>query len=265
MNFVGNAVLVTGGATGIGKATAIAFADAGARVLTASRDAARGAAFADEMRAAGRAIEFARCDLLDAGAPEALIAEAVRRLGGLDVLFNNAGIHHRFGTLATTNAHWAETMALNVGAVFMCSREAAAVMKDQGGGVIVSMASDLGIFAEPEKVSYCTSKAAVVQMTKAMALDLAPHNIRVTAIAPGDTFTPMIEHKIRTLGLSPQDGLKWLSAPVAMNRLARVEEIARAVLFLASDDASYVTGTTLSVDGGTSASGPGGQRPAAKE
>ena len=264
MNFEGKAVLVTGGATGIGKATAIAFADAGARVLTASRDAARGAAFADEMQTAGRAIEFARCDLLDDGAPEALIAEALRRLGRLDVLFNNAGIHHRYGTLATTNAHWAETMTLNVGAVFMCSREAAAVMKDQGGGVIVNMASDLGIFAEPEKVSYCTSKAAVVQMTKAMALDLAPHNIRVTAIAPGDTFTPMIEHKIGTLGLSLEDGLAWLSAPVAMKRLADTAEIARAVLFLASDDASYVTGTTLSVDGGTSASGPGGQRPRTK-
>ena len=264
MKFEGKAVLVTGGATGIGKATAIAFADAGARVLTASRDAARGAAFADEMQTAGRAIEFARCDLLDDGAPEALIAEALRRLGRLDVLFNNAGIHHRYGTLATTNAHWAETMTLNVGAVFMCSREAAAVMKDQGGGVIVNMASDLGIFAEPEKVSYCTSKAAVVQMTKAMALDLAPHNIRVTAIAPGDTFTPMIEHKIGTLGLSLEDGLAWLSSPVAMKRLADTAEIARAVLFLASDDASYVTGTTLSVDGGTSASGPGGQRPRTK-
>ena len=101
----------------------------------------------------------------------------------------------------------------------------------------------------------------MVQMTKAMALDLAPHNIRVTAIAPGDTFTSMIEHKIRTLGLSLEDGRAWLSAPVAMKRLAEGGEIARAVLFLASDDASYVTGTTLSVDGGTSASGPGGQRP----
>jgi len=261
VKFQDKAVLVTGGATGIGKATAMAFADAGARVLTASRDAARGGAFEGEMRAAGRAIEFAACDLREDGAPEALIAEAVRRLGRLDVLFNNAGIHHRFGTLETTNAHWAETMALNVGAVFMCSREAAIVMKDQGGGVIVNMASDLGLFAEPEKVSYCTSKAAVVQMTKAMALDLAPHNIRVTAIAPGDTFTSMIEHKIRTLGLSLEDGRAWLSAPVAMKRLAEVGEIARAVLFLASDDASYVTGTTLSVDGGTSASGPGGQRP----
>ena len=261
MKFQDKAVLVTGGATGIGKATAMAFADAGARVLTASRDAARGGAFEGEMRAAGRAIEFAACDLREDGAPEALIAEAVRRLGRLDVLFIFAGIHHRFGTLETTNAHWAETMALNVGAVFMCSREAAIVMKDQGGGVIVNMASDLGLFAEPEKVSYCTSKAAVVQMTKAMALDLAPHNIRVTAIAPGDTFTSMIEHKIRTLGLSLEDGRTWLSAPVAMKRLAEVGEIARAVLFLASDDASYVTGTTLSVDGGTSASGPGGQRP----
>ena len=207
MKFQDKAVLVTGGATGIGKATAIAFADAGARVLVASRDAARGAAFEGEMRAAGRTIEFAACDLLEDGAPEALIAEAVRKLGRLDVLFNNAGIHHRFGTLETTNAHWAETMALNVGAVFMCSREA--------------------------------------------------------AIAPGDTFTSMIEHKIRTLWLSLEDGRAWLAAPVAMKRLAEVGEIARAVLFLASDDASYVTGTTLSVDGGTSASGPGGQRPAA--
>ena len=262
MRFEGKAVLITGGATGIGKATAIAFSDEGARVLAASRDAARGAAFEGEMRTAGRAVEFAQADLRDDGAPEALIAEAVRRMGRLDVLFNNAGIHHRFGTLETNNAHWAETMRVNLGAPFILSREAAIVMKDQGGGVIVNMASDLGLFAEPEKISYCTSKAAVVQMTRAMALDLAPDNIRVTAIAPGDTFTSMIEHKIRTLGLSLEDGRAWLAAPVAMKRLAEVDEIARAVLFLASDDASYVTGTTLSVDGGTSASGPGGQKPA---
>ncbi|MDP7668731.1 MAG: SDR family oxidoreductase [Rhodospirillales bacterium] len=262
MRFEGKAVLITGGATGIGKATAIAFSDEGARVLAASRDAARGAAFEGEMRTAGRAVEFAQADLRDDGAPEALIAEAVRRMGRLDVLFNNAGIHHRFGTLETNNAHWAETMRVNLGAPFILSREAAIVMKDQGGGVIVNVSSDLGVFTEPGKVSYCTSKAALLQMTRAMALDLAPHDIRVVAIAPGDTYTEMTDEKIDHLGLPYDDGMAWIADPVPMKRLASVEEIARAVLFLASDDASYVTGTTLSVDGGTTASGPGGDRPA---
>ena len=265
MRFEGKAILVTGGATGIGKATAMAFSDEGARVLTASRDAARGAAFEGEMRAAGRAIEFAACDLREDGAPEALIAEAVRRLRRLDVLFNNAGINHRYGTLATTNAHWAEVIRVNLGAPFILSREAAAVMKDQGGGVIVNLSSDLGLFAEPGKVSYCTSKAALLQMTKAMALDLAPHNIRVTAVAPGDTYTEMTDDKIGHLGLPYDEGMAWIADPIAMKRLATVDEIARAVLFLASDEASYVTGTTLSVDGGTTASGPGGVRPTGKQ
>ena len=265
MRFEGKAVLITGGASGIGKAAALAFSDEGARVLAASRNTERGDAFAEEMRAAGRAIEFAACDLLYDGAPEALIAEAVRRLGRLDVLFNNAGIHHRYGTLETSNAHWADAMRVNLGAPFILSREAANVMKDQGGGVIVNTSSDLGLFTEPGKVSYCTSKAALLQMTRAMALDLAPHNIRVTAIAPGDTYTEMTDEKIDHLGLPYDEGMAWIADPVPIKRLATVDEIASAVLFLASDDASYVTGTTLSVDGGTSASGPGGVRPTGKQ
>ncbi|MSO55238.1 MAG: SDR family oxidoreductase [Rhodospirillales bacterium] len=256
MSFSGKVVLVTGGNSGIGAAIARAFAQHGAIVTISGRDSGRGTDVATAIGQPSRPATFIAADLREPKEADRLISEVVKRFGRLDVLINNAGIHHRFGTLETTAEQWFETMAINLNAAFFLSRAAARVMKDHGGGVIVNNASDLAFFTEVEKVSYCTSKAALTHMTKAMALDLAPHKIRVNAVAPGDTFTPLIEQKIAKLGLDIPAGKARLAAPVPLKRLADTDEIAEAFLFLASDDASYVTGATLSVDGGTSAAGP---------
>ena len=253
MDFRGKTVLVTGGTSGIGACTALEFAGAGAAVAITGRDSARGA---EVTAAAGADAHFIEADLRQPGVAARIIADVVDRYGGLDVLVSNAGINHRFGTLETSDEHWLETMTVNVSATFFLGRESARVMKDRGGGTIVNMSSDIGLIADPGKVSYCMSKGAIVQLTRAMALDLAPHNIRVNAVAPADTRTPLIDSKITARGLSVERGYELIGLRVPMKRVARPEEVARVILFLASDDASYITGVTVPIDGGATSTGP---------
>ncbi len=189
------------------------------------------------------------------GAWDTVVEQTRRRYGALDVLVNNTTVHHRFGTLETGDEHWLETMSVNVNAVFFLSRAAAIAMKARGGGSIVNIASQLGLYAHAGKVSYCTSKAAVVQMTRAMALDVAPHGIRVNAVCAGITRTEMVEQGIRERGETVDAGLRRLGARTP-GRVAVPDDIAGAALFLASGAASYITGACLSVDGGNAASGP---------
>jgi NAD(P)-dependent dehydrogenase (short-subunit alcohol dehydrogenase family) len=265
MDFTGKTVLVTGGTSGIGAATAKAFAGAGAAVLFTGRDAGRAAGVIASAADATGEIAFVEADLREPGIAERLVAESLERLGRLDVLVNNAGVLHRYGTLETTPAQWHETMAVNLNAVFFLSRAAAKAMKAQGGGAIVNVSSELGRFADAGTVSYCVTKAAVVQLTRALALDLAAFGIRVNAVAPGETHTAMLESAVRKRGYTVAEGLARFAGRVPLNRVADPDEIADAILFLASDDASYVTGATLSADGGTSAAGPGGATEDRKE
>ena len=257
LTFEAKSVLVTGGSRGIGAALARAFANAGASVMITGRDRGRGEGVAGEIRDSGGLADFVAAELAHPGACETVVERTRRRYGALHVLVNNAAIHHRFGTLETGDEHWLETMAVNVNAVFFLSRAAAKVMKSGGGGAIVNIASQLGLYAHAGKVSYCASKAAVIQMTRAMALDLAPHGIRVNAVGAGITRTEMLENGIRERGETVEAGLRRFGARTPLGRVALPEEIADAALFLASDAASYVTGACLSVDGGNAASGPG--------
>ena len=257
LTFEAKSVLVTGGSRGIGAALARAFANAGASVMITGRDRGRGEGVAGEIREAGGLADFVEAELAHPGACETVVERTRRRHGALHVLVNNAAIHHRFGTLETGDEHWLETMAVNVNAVFFLSRAAAKVMKSGGGGAIVNIASQLGLYAHAGKVSYCASKAAVIQMTRAMSLDLAPHGIRVNAVGAGITRTEMLENGIRERGETVEAGLRRFGARTPLGRVALPEEIADAALFLASDAASYVTGACLSVDGGNAASGPG--------
>jgi len=144
-----------------------------------------------------------------------------------------------------------------VNAVFFLSREAARIMKAGGGGVIVNIASEMGRMGNPRSIPYGVSKAAVIQLSRAMALDLARDNIRVNAVAPGGTRTPMLEQSIVAQGYEVEEGLIAYSRRVPMKRFARMDEVTPAILFIASDAASYITGAVLSVDGGTTATGPG--------
>ncbi len=253
MMFAGKVVLVTGSTTGIGEACAHAFAVSGAKVMVSGRSEARGLAVADAIRAGGGSAEFAAADLRAAGACERLIDATVERLGGLDVLVNNAGILHTANALDTSDEQWLDTMAVNVNALFYLSRAAVRHMKQAGKGAIVNVASEWGLNGEPDHVAYCASKGAVVQITRCMALDHARDNIRVNSVCPGEIHTRMVDDILARRGGDPADNLRALAAGIPMRRLAHPAEVARCVHFLASDQASYVTGTNLSVDGGNAA------------
>ena len=253
MSFAGKAVLVTGSTTGIGAACACVFAASGAAVMVSGRHEQRGREVVEAIRRAGGRAEFAAVDLRAPGACERLVATTVERLGGLDVLVNNAGILYTADALATTDEQWLDTMAVNVNALFYMSRAAVRHMQSSGGGAIVNIASEWGLNGEPNHVAYCASKGAVVQITRCMALDHARDRIRVNSVCPGEIHTRMVDEILATKGGDPAANLQALAAGIPMRRLASPEEVAWCVHFLASDRASYVTGTNLSVDGGNDA------------
>jgi meso-butanediol dehydrogenase/(S,S)-butanediol dehydrogenase/diacetyl reductase len=242
--------LITGATRGIGRATALAFAAEGARLMLTGRNEAAGAAALAECAARAAEAAFSPVDLVESAACETLIEETVARFGRLDVLVNNAGVVHAAGTLETTDAQYFEQMAVNTTAVFFLSRAAARVMKAQGGGTIVNVASDLGLRGEKGITAYCMSKGAVVQLTRAMAIDQAEDNIRVNAVCPGEIHTDMLENAIRGRGWGIAEGIAQLNKRVPVGRIGTPEEIARAILFLACDDSSFCTGALLSADGG---------------
>jgi meso-butanediol dehydrogenase/(S,S)-butanediol dehydrogenase/diacetyl reductase len=253
MIFAGKAVLVTGSTTGIGEACARAFAESGAKVMVSGRRAEAGEAVVEAIRAAGGHAQFAAADLRAAGACERLVDDTVERLGGLDVLVNNAGILYTANALDTSDEQWLDTMAVNVTALFYLSRAAVKHMKAAGGGAIVNVASEWGLNGEANHVAYCASKGAVVQITRCMALDHARDRIRVNSVCPGEIHTRMVDDILAKRGGNIADQLRELAAGIPLRRLAQPVEVARCVHFLASDLASYVTGTNLSVDGGNDA------------
>ncbi len=253
MTFAGKVVLVTGSTTGIGEACAHAFAESGAKVMVSGRDEPRGRAVAAALRSAGGSAEFAKVDLRAAGACERLVADTIQRLGGLDVLVNNAGILYTANALDTSNEQWLDTMAVNVNALFYLSRAAVRHMKAAGKGVIVNIASEWGLNGEANHVAYCASKGAVIQITRCMALDHARDNIRVNSVCPGEIHTRMVDDILAKRGGDLAQNLRDLASGIPMRRLAHPSEVARCVHFLASDLSSYVTGANLSVDGGNDA------------
>ncbi|MSP83691.1 MAG: SDR family oxidoreductase [Alphaproteobacteria bacterium] len=253
MSFQGKVALVTGSTTGIGEACARALAEAGAAVMISGRHAARGEAVVTSLRASGAHAEFTRADLREDGAPDRLVADTVRRLGGLHVLVNNAGILYTANGPDTTDAQWLDTFAVNVNALFYMSRAAVTHMRTHGGGAIVNIASEWGLNGEPNHVAYCASKGAVVQITRCMALDHAREGIRVNAVCPGEIHTQMVDDILAAKGGDLQANLRDLAAGIPMRRLAAPAEVAACVRFLASAEASYVTGATLTVDGGNDA------------
>jgi meso-butanediol dehydrogenase / (S,S)-butanediol dehydrogenase / diacetyl reductase len=253
MKYPQKTVLVTGSTSGIGEACARVFAEGGAAVMISGRDEERGRRVAKSIGAAGGSAQFIAADLRAPGACERLIADTVARLGGLDVLVNNAGILYTANALDTTDEQWLDTMAVNVNALFYLSRAAVRHMKGAGKGAIVNIASEWGLNGEPNHVAYCASKGAVVQITRCMALDHAADNIRVNCVCPGEIHTRMVDEILAKRGGDTAANLTALAAGIPMRRLAQPAEVARCVAFLASDHASYVTGAHLTVDGGNDA------------
>ncbi|MBL7184198.1 MAG: SDR family oxidoreductase [Anaerolineae bacterium] len=248
-SLAGKRALVTGGASGIGRATALLFAREGAAVSVVDLDEVGGQAMAHEIVKEGRQAIFVRCDVTQAGDCQQAVQQTVDELGGLDILFNNAGIIRRATVLETSEAEWDRVMAVNVKSVFLLSKYAIPVMAQAGGGVIINTASGWGLVGGRKAAAYCASKGAVVLLTKAMALDHGQQNIRVNCICPGDTDTPMLRDEARQLGESDERFLA-AAAERPLQRIGRPEDVAQAALYLASDASSFVTGTALVVDGG---------------
>ena len=247
--FQNKVVLVTGAGSGIGRATALAFAREGAAVAAADIVPARAAAVVAEVKAAGGRAVAVACDVSTAVDCARAVRETEAALGPLDVLVNNAGVGASGTAVTTDEATWDRLMAVNVKGTYLMSRAALAVMRPRKRGVILNAGSIAGLRAVPDRAAYVTTKFAVVGLTKAMALDHVKDGIRVNAVCPGTTMTPWIDERLKEAP-DPKAALAALVARQPMSRLGTPEEIAAAYLFLASDESSFTTGTALVVDGG---------------
>lgn len=248
--------IITGGTSGIGKATAKLFAAEGASVLFTGRRAELGKALEAEIAAAGGRSRFLEADHTRAEDCQRTVEAALGEFGRLDILFNNAGIVTSGTAETTTDEAWNATLAINVTAVWHMCKVVLPVMKRRGGGAIVNNGSDWSVVAGRDAFPYIVSKGAIALMTKSMAIDFAADHIRVNAVCPGDT---MVERWLEKGYFQESDpvtreaALKESASYLPLGRFAEPQEIAGAVLFLASDDSSFVTGHLLLVDGGNTA------------
>ncbi len=249
MRLADRVALITGGASGIGRATALLFARERAAVSVVDLDEPGGQAVAQTIVDGGGRAIFVRCDVTQAADCQRAVQRTVDELGSLDVLFNNAGIIRRATVPETSEAEWDRVMAVNVKSVFLLSKYVIPVMAQAGAGVIINTASGWGLAGGRKAAAYCASKGAVVLLTKAMALDHGEQNIRVNCICPGDTDTPMLRDEARQLGQADERFLAE-AAQRPLRRIGKPDDIAQAALYLASDASSFVTGTALVVDGG---------------
>ncbi len=239
--------LVTGSTSGIGVAIARKLAAAGLSVLVTGRSEERGAQVASDI---GGAAHFIRCDLLEPGAPQWLIDQTIAHFGRLDVLVNNAAIDHTNSLLDVTAAEVEITFAHNTFAPMMILISAARAMKAQGeGGSIINITSRLASIGVPTMGVYSASKGALLAFTTASAIDLAPFDIRVNAVAPGMTRTPLYEEWVASLDNPDQKAAEVASA-IPLGRIAEPNDVAAVVAFLASPEASYLTGASIPVEGG---------------
>jgi NAD(P)-dependent dehydrogenase (short-subunit alcohol dehydrogenase family) len=252
MRLADKVALITGATSGIGSATARLFAREGAKVSLTGRNETRGAEIVKEIRESGGEAIFIRMDVRLADDCRRAVDETLRVFERLDILFNNAGVYFPNDILDCTEEEWDLTLDVNLKGAFLMSKFALPSMIARGSGVIIHNSSGWGIVGGQKAVSYCASKGGMVLLTKAMAVDHGRQGIRVNCICPGDVDTPMLIEDARLRGMEWKDYLDEASDR-PMGRIGTPEEIAKATLFLASDDSSFMTGATLVVDGGGAA------------
>lgn len=242
--------LVTGGSSGIGLAIAERFLQEGAKVMIVSRSKQKCERSVENLKKKGQVhVAFVQGDVSKADDAQRMVDTTVKRFGQIDILVNNAGVYMEKRVENTTEEEWDQIIDINLKGVFLCSKAAYPYFKKQGGGAIINISSDAGIFGNPDCAAYCAAKGGVTNLTRAMALDYARENIRVNAVCPAAIDTPMLEMELR-LHENREEYLKETAEEHPVGRIGRSEEVAFAVLMLASDEASFITGTNLPVDGG---------------
>ncbi len=246
--------VITGAGAGIGRATALLFAEEGAAVVIAERDEPSGRDTAEQIKRAGGQALFVATDVSLEASVARMGAEAVAAFGAIHVLVNNAAVFVLRGIDATPE-EWRQTLDVNVMGPALVAKHVVPAIRQAGGGSIVNLGSISSFIAQPNYVTYNTTKAAILGMTRCMAMDLAPHNIRVNSVCPGVVWTQIVERQAKDQGLDRAAAdihPDWAGTEL-IKRCADPREIAQAILFLASDEASFITGSHLMVDGGYTA------------
>jgi len=247
----GKVAAITGGAGGIGAATVRRFLEEGARVAFCDRDAEKGNAFAKELANADAL--FKPVDVSRETEASHFIDDTVSHFGRIDVLVNNAAVRNYVDVTEATAESWEHVLGVNLMSFAYCAKAAIPAMTKSGGGVIVNLASVRSLVAGPKCVQYDTTKAAILGLTRSMARDHAPDNVRVMAVGPGPIFTDFHEKRAKELGQTHDEYQETFGSETMMNRPGTPTEVANAILFLASDEASFMTGTCVFVDGGQTA------------
>lgn len=244
--------IITGGALGIGKETSLLFGREGAKLIIADYNAEKGIELEKNLGRMGFESLYVKTDVRKSSEVKHMVETGIERFGKIDILINNAGIAGAVPVVDLAEDNWDRIVDTNLKGVYLCSKHAIPVMIRGGGGVIVNIASAFGIVATERRSAYNASKAGVILLTKNMALDYATHNIRVNAVCPGVVETDLVLNYVNA-SKDPKKTHDELVSLHPLGRLARPEEIARAILFLASDESSFMTGSSLVIDGGYTA------------